>query len=90
MESLSVEIPWETIEEKAKAYQDKNSVLTAISINTRNESGAVTGLTVSMEDSSFELKMNMKSGSSFLRRLYDHRKGWHRDGRRKAVTECIF
>ena len=52
----SVEIPWETIEEKAKAYQDKNSVLTAITINTRNESGAVTGLTVSMEDSSFELK----------------------------------
>lgn len=50
----SVEIPWETIEEKAKAYQDKNSVLTAITINTKNESGAVTGLTVSMEDSSFD------------------------------------
>ena len=31
-------------------------MLTAITINTRNESGAVTGLTVSMEDSSFELK----------------------------------
>lgn len=30
----SVEIPWETIEKKAK-HQDKNSVLTAITINTK-------------------------------------------------------
>lgn len=52
----SVELPWKTIEKRAKEYQGQNSALTAITINARNESGAVTGLTVSMEDDSFELK----------------------------------
>ena len=52
----SVEIPWENIEKRAEAYQDKKDVLTAITVNARNESGAVTDLTVSMKEGSFELK----------------------------------
>ena len=52
----SVEIPWENIEKRAEAYQDKKDALTAITVNARNESGAVTDLTVSMKEDSFELK----------------------------------
>ena len=52
----SVEIPWENIEKRAEAYQDKKDALTAITVNARNESGAVTDLTVSMKEGSFELK----------------------------------
>lgn len=52
----SVEIPWENIEKRAEAYQDKKDALTAITVNARNESGAVTNLTVSMKEDSFELK----------------------------------
>ena len=54
--SWSVEIPWETIEKRAEAYQSKNGTLTAITVNAKNESGAVTNLTVSMKEGSFELK----------------------------------
>ena len=51
-----IEIPWENIEKRAEAYQDKKDALTAITVNARNESGAVTDLTVSMKEDSFELK----------------------------------
>ncbi|MCD7868446.1 MAG: SpoIID/LytB domain-containing protein [Clostridiales bacterium] len=52
----SVEIPWENLDAAARSLLPEGGALTALEIRKKSESGAVTGLTVIMENGSVEVE----------------------------------